>query len=396
MPKVLLLEDGRREDRLPGGDAGRANGARGRPGHRLHQAGGDPGGDAASACPKPAVDRARALAASCARSPRSCSTSKARACKPASAPRSEARERAGRAEARDHAGRSEATRPPRWLRFVVERARGAGLAPLAGVGDGLLAVLPDDGGVAPAPREEAAQDLGLQARVVDRVAAAARGVIFLGGLREVATRRRSASTVRRSRPRARSPVERASGGVFVTVQDTGGDLGVSGSSGDRAWLAGLAALAKTAAEEWPRVVQARPRRRPRGDRIRRTSPRGSPWSCSRWRRGASKWPSADGRRTHAARGAGEGALGRITTPSRRATWCSSRAARGVTAACAVALAKAVKPRLVLIGRTPVAHRARRFHRHHGRRRAQAGGPRGRAARRCAELSRATSRARWIA
>jgi hypothetical protein len=39
------------------------------------------------------------------------------------------------------------------------------------------------------------------------------------------------------------------GGTFVTVQDTGGDFGLSGS--ERAWLAGPAALARTAAIEWP-------------------------------------------------------------------------------------------------------------------------------------------------
>ena len=41
------------------------------------------------------------------------------------------------------------------------------------------------------------------------------------------------------------------GGVFVTVQDTGGDFGLSGS--ERCWLGGVAALAKTAAREWPKA-----------------------------------------------------------------------------------------------------------------------------------------------
>ena len=39
------------------------------------------------------------------------------------------------------------------------------------------------------------------------------------------------------------------GGVFITVHDSGGDFGRSG--GDRAWLAGVAGIAKTAAQEWP-------------------------------------------------------------------------------------------------------------------------------------------------
>ncbi|MEZ4237656.1 MAG: hypothetical protein R3F59_16215 [Myxococcota bacterium] len=39
------------------------------------------------------------------------------------------------------------------------------------------------------------------------------------------------------------------GGLLLTVQDTGGDFGLSGS--DRAEFGGLAGLAKTAAQEWP-------------------------------------------------------------------------------------------------------------------------------------------------
>ena len=43
----------------------------------------------------------------------------------------------------------------------------------------------------------------------------------------------------------------AAGGVFVTVQDTGGDFGCSGAEPGRSWLGGLAGLARTAAREWP-------------------------------------------------------------------------------------------------------------------------------------------------
>ena len=41
----------------------------------------------------------------------------------------------------------------------------------------------------------------------------------------------------------------AQGGLFVTVQDTGGDFGLYGS--DQAWVGGLAGLTKTVAQEWP-------------------------------------------------------------------------------------------------------------------------------------------------
>lgn len=43
-------------------------------------------------------------------------------------------------------------------------------------------------------------------------------------------------------------------GVFISVQDTGGDFGLSGKEGiRRAWSGGISALTKTAATEWPNV-----------------------------------------------------------------------------------------------------------------------------------------------
>jgi acyl transferase domain-containing protein/acyl carrier protein len=43
------------------------------------------------------------------------------------------------------------------------------------------------------------------------------------------------------------------GGVFITVQDTGGTFGLLTEPGSRAWAGGIAALAKTAAQEWPKA-----------------------------------------------------------------------------------------------------------------------------------------------
>ncbi|MCY0725776.1 hypothetical protein OVW19_28970, partial [Klebsiella pneumoniae] len=45
------------------------------------------------------------------------------------------------------------------------------------------------------------------------------------------------------------------GGIFVTVQDTGGQFGLGGTlPRERAFLGGIAGLAKTAAQEWSKVV----------------------------------------------------------------------------------------------------------------------------------------------
>src|SRR5690606_14594081 len=83
----------------------------------------------------------------------------------------------------------------------------------------------------------------------------AAGLIDLSGLREVDDIDRAIEVNRDAFTFARAIARRLAGegGVYVTVQDTGGDFGLSGTSGDRTWSAGLTGLAKTAAREWPRA-----------------------------------------------------------------------------------------------------------------------------------------------
>ncbi|MBW2389029.1 MAG: SDR family NAD(P)-dependent oxidoreductase [Deltaproteobacteria bacterium] len=85
------------------------------------------------------------------------------------------------------------------------------------------------------------------------------GVIFLGGLREVADGIEASRVNREAFEVARKMASqfdeaRSSAGVFVTVQDTGGAFGTSDFDDSRAWLAGCAALARTAAQEWPAIA----------------------------------------------------------------------------------------------------------------------------------------------
>ncbi|MCA9570605.1 MAG: CocE/NonD family hydrolase, partial [Myxococcales bacterium] len=89
-----------------------------------------------------------------------------------------------------------------------------------------------------------------RAASVDDVPADARAVIYLGGL----TADASPDSGRRVAREAFALAHRVAGslkdgGLFVTVQDTGGDFGLSGS--DRAWLGSLPGLTKTAHQEWP-------------------------------------------------------------------------------------------------------------------------------------------------
>ncbi|TDD61686.1 SDR family oxidoreductase [Kribbella antibiotica] len=94
---------------------------------------------------------------------------------------------------------------------------------------------------------------GISAIVVDEVPATAKAVVFLGGLR-ASTSVDEAVAVNAEAFRAAKAVAAGfaeEGGLFVTVQDTGGDFGLAGAEPVKAWQGGLVALAKTAAKEWP-------------------------------------------------------------------------------------------------------------------------------------------------
>jgi acyl transferase domain-containing protein/NADP-dependent 3-hydroxy acid dehydrogenase YdfG len=230
-------------------------------------------------------------------------------------------------------------------------APASGLA-MPGLMAGKLAVTDDETGVAPELVARLAGH-GIRAEVVTDPPADACGLIALDGLRPVATAREAESAQRRLFQVTRQLAARMN--VFVTVQDTGGDFGLSGyGSGTdpaRAWLGGPAALARTAAKEWPRAaVKA--------------------IDCATAGRSAAEIAStlvtelltggatldaglrADGTRITLqldSAPTGEGARG-IRAES---VIVATGGARGVTAASMRLLASKHQPRLALLGRTPL-------------------------------------------
>ena len=99
------------------------------------------------------------------------------------------------------------------------------------------------------------RERSVNAHCVDRLPDDATACIDLGGLREVANVDESVAINRESFAAARVLAKRLERerGLFVTVQDTGGAFGTAAMDPVRAWLAGLPALVKTAALEWPRA-----------------------------------------------------------------------------------------------------------------------------------------------
>jgi acyl transferase domain-containing protein/NADP-dependent 3-hydroxy acid dehydrogenase YdfG len=240
------------------------------------------------------------------------------------------------------------------VRAVPSPAPTAGAHPLAATGT--VAVTPDGGGVAQAlvARLRAS---GVTATVAPTVPADAGAVVFLGGLRPVAGIDDALAVNREALSAARVVAERfrEHGGTLITVQDTGGDFGLGGATGDRAWLGGVAALAKTAAEEWPKGA-ARAIDIERGGRSDEAVAEALAAELLRGG-GASEREvglRADGVRQSIAAVAEAAPLASAHNVEKGAVFVVSGGARGVTAAALVALARAAQPRFLLLGRTALS------------------------------------------
>ncbi|MFF3484317.1 SDR family oxidoreductase [Streptomyces sp. NPDC002701] len=225
---------------------------------------------------------------------------------------------------------------------------------LKGLGDEPVAVTEDGLGVA---EKVAARlsDHGVRATVVPRVSPDARAVVHLGGLAPAGSPEAALELQRDVFGAMRSVAARytAEGGLFVTVQDTGGDFGLRGGRPERAWLGGIGALARTAAQEW-------------------TSATVKAIDCERGKRDADAVAEAivrelldggpasevglceDGTRTVPAVIPVPAEHSAAMTTGPGSVIVATGGARGVTAAALLDLARAHRPRIVLLGRTELS------------------------------------------
>ncbi|MEV6671747.1 SDR family oxidoreductase [Streptomyces sp. NPDC051162] len=195
---------------------------------------------------------------------------------------------------------------------------------------------------------------GVRAEPVVDLPEDTRAVLLLGGLAEGLTADAMLDVQRAAFSAARLVAARFTdeGGVFVTAQDTGGDFGTGGTQGERAWLGGLAGLVRTLAGEWPKAVVkaidcARSGRTPQAvaDALVGELLHGGPLL-------EAGLPPDGSRVTVLAVPAPPGA--EDGGPGPDDVLVVTGGARGVTAAAVTALARARKPRLVLLGRTELA------------------------------------------
>ncbi|MBL8685250.1 MAG: SDR family oxidoreductase [Myxococcales bacterium] len=140
------------------------------------------------------------------------------------------------------------------------------------------------------------------------------------------------------------------GGTLVTVQDTGGDFGLSGREPLRAWLGGVSALARTCAQEWPNATVAAidvHRAGRDATAVARAIADELVYGAGQREVGL----AADGGRF--AVQSVEAPLPEEGTPSlpEGSVVVATGGARGVTASCLIALASARPVKIALLGRT---------------------------------------------
>ncbi|MHB8835940.1 MAG: SDR family NAD(P)-dependent oxidoreductase [Candidatus Methylomirabilia bacterium] len=236
-------------------------------------------------------------------------------------------------------------------RFAVEvlttASPGLGLAGLAACST--IQIVGDGGGVA----EELAARLGPRALLVDAPSAEAEAVIILAALGGDCDAEAAGRAVRQVFRAARTVAGAFTrrGGVFVTVHDSGGDFGRSG--GDRAWLAGIAGIAKTAAQEWPRAsVKAIDL-----ERGGRAAALLAAAILAELLEGGSELEvglsAAGGRVTLATARCDSVEAPSVAALGERPVVLVAGGGRGVTAACMIALARRARARFVLLGSTPL-------------------------------------------
>ncbi len=216
---------------------------------------------------------------------------------------------------------------------------------------GTVVILDDGSGLAEALVVALARR-GVVAQVAQDLPHEARAVISLLGLKRLESIEDALAVQRESFGVARALAPRvAEAGLLVTVQDTGGDFGLTARAPLAAWLAGIAGLAKTAAHEWPqanvRAIDV--------ERAGRDASALAEALARELTEGGIELEvglRADGRRTTPVATEALAAAGARALDSNDVV-VASGGARGVTAACMLALAHAGRPKIALLGRTPL-------------------------------------------
>ncbi|MGA1869674.1 MAG: SDR family NAD(P)-dependent oxidoreductase [bacterium] len=121
-----------------------------------------------------------------------------------------------------------------------------------------LVIIEDNRGVATILAEKF-KEIGIRTEIADKITSAAQYVLFLKGINYLEEEdwegaiELNYDIFEAASVCAKNFFDNKTG-VFITVQDTNGDFGLSEDIGIRAWTSGIASLAKTAKQEWENVT----------------------------------------------------------------------------------------------------------------------------------------------
>ncbi len=212
--------------------------------------------------------------------------------------------------------------------------------------DGPIAIV--GGGEVAGKLAQRLTDSGYPAEAVAEVHSGCRAVIFLGGITAVSGPAEALEAQKSAFLCAKAIAAQMgeTGGLFVTVQDTGGEF--APASMGRAWSGGLSGLAKTAALEWPRtrvkaidIAAAERSADEIAAALQEELLEGGPEREIGLRNGVRITPELQ---QEPARGAA------LELPD-RPFLIATGGARGVTATALIALARGARPRVLILGRT---------------------------------------------
>ncbi|MCP4599716.1 MAG: SDR family oxidoreductase, partial [Proteobacteria bacterium] len=192
---------------------------------------------------------------------------------------------------------------------------------------------------------------GIATEVVDEIPDDCSGLVFLGGLKKVKNAAGAMDINKEAFLAAKKVAPRLAeqGGLFVTVQNTGGDFSLSGKNSKSVWLSGLSGLVKTAAIEWPKAsVKAidleRGRKSPKklAEAIFKELANGGPELEVGIKTDGTRYRLDSYRESIQQKGGGI---------DEKSVIVATGGARGVTAKTLIELARGTRPRLALLGRT---------------------------------------------
>ncbi|MDR3624649.1 MAG: SDR family oxidoreductase [Chlamydiales bacterium] len=225
-----------------------------------------------------------------------------------------------------------------------------------------ISITKDNGGLADALASKF-QERGFLPQIVEEIPEASDVVIFLDALNAFPSWESACIVNQKAFIAAKAISTRFwhKGGLFVTIQDSGGKFSLDGISELQSITSGLTGLVKTAAQEWPKafckaidIQRAHFKNEELAEKIINEILLSGPLTECGLTKDGKRWTTTN---------IAENAIEKKLSLKPHDVVIVSGGARGVTASSIIALAKKCPLRFLLLGRTPLSQEPEQF-RHH--------------------------------